>query len=156
MSDSFQPAKGRLVGRRFATTPVIDPLLALDLRAILPIEAAVAAPALPPQASGATAPAEWVDATARAALGGQLGADAMVRLGDGAFYLPTLDELRFILDASALDRRTWLAERFDCDDFSYCLKGEFSVHAYDDNPKDMGFCVGMVWETSGGCRAFTP
>ena len=78
-------------------------------------------------------------------LQGKFSEDRGVRFGDGSFYLPTLPEVREILEASRADRRTWMAERFDCDDFAYVLKGEMSVHAYETPELRYGLCVGMVW-----------
>jgi hypothetical protein len=123
---------GRLVGRRFDTS--LAPLTA---------PAAPAAPATP--ASGLVVPASSLDGLVRRMLQGKLASDPGIRFGDGSFYLPTLAEVRAILDASRLDRRAWMEERFDCDDFAYVLKAEMSVHAYDSGSLRYGLCVGMVW-----------
>jgi hypothetical protein len=78
-------------------------------------------------------------------LGSKITSDAVVRMGDAQFYLPTLEEVKQLLTESSLDRRNWLAERFDCDDFSYVLKGEFSIHAYDMGDISYGFSDGIIW-----------
>lgn len=96
-------------------------------------------------AAGKVADAKGVDQIVQAALAGKFSNDPGLRYGDASYYLPTLAEVRQILRASRLDRRTWLAERFDCDDFAYVLKGEMSAHAYDAGELRFGLCVGIVW-----------
>src|SRR5262245_32661452 len=45
---------------------------------------------------------------------------------DGGFYLPTLGEVVSILSASRVAQMDYSTERFDCDDFAFGVKGEFS------------------------------
>ena len=68
-----------------------------------------------------------------------------MRYGDGTYYLPTMNEIQHLLAASQSDRRKWTAERFDCDDFSYVLKGEAAIHSYDSADFRFGLCLGIVW-----------
>jgi len=131
----IRPAKGFLRGRRFLASTI------LGVAAIPSISSAPVTPA----ASGAIATAARVQEIIIATLGSKITSDAVVRMGDAQFYLPTLSEVQQLLSASALDRRTWLAERFDCDDFSYVLKGEFSIHAYDAGDISYGFSTGIIW-----------
>lgn len=120
---------GTLVGRR------LDKSLATMTKP--------AAPAKP--AMGLVVPASSLDGLVKRLLQDKLGTDPGIRFGDGSFYLPSMAEVKEILDASRLDRRTWMEERFDCDDFAYVLKAEMSVHAYDSGSLRYGLCVGMVW-----------
>lgn len=76
---------------------------------------------------------------------GCLDLDATIRLADQYYYLPTHDEIEFILEESKLERMEWLADRFDCDDFSFILKGEISSHAYRATQLTCGLCSGIVW-----------
>lgn len=99
----------------------------------------------PGAAQGSVVPANVVHGTVHRHLAGKFSSDPGIRYGDGMYYLPTLPEVQQILDASQLDRRTWMAERFDCDDFAYVLKGEMSIHAYDTGSLRFGLCVGIVW-----------
>ena len=78
-------------------------------------------------------------------LSGRFAADPGIRYGDGSYYLPTRAEIEAIMRASQSDRRMWLQERFDCDDFAYVLKGEISAHAYDTEEHRYGLCSGIVW-----------
>lgn len=96
-------------------------------------------------ASGMIVSSSSLDGMLRRILAGKLLVDPGIRFGDGSFYLPLLNEVEAILKASQSDRRTWLAERFDCDDFAYVLKGEMSVHAYETPGLKFGLCVGIVW-----------
>jgi len=117
-------ASGRLVGRRFDSGR---------------------GPGDAPAAQGAVAKSTFVLQVAQQALAGKFSSDPGIRTGDGIYYLPTLDEVRQLLAESNGDRRQWLAERFDCDDFAYVLKGEASVHAYDAGDLRYGLALGMVW-----------
>jgi hypothetical protein len=121
-------ATGKLIGRRFA-----EPF------------AMAAADYTPGAPQGIIARSDRVDQIARAALSSKLSQDPGIRYGDAVYYLPTVQEVQHILSASQLDRRQWLQERFDCDDFAYVLKGEMSAHAYDAGELRFGLCVGMVW-----------
>lgn len=68
-----------------------------------------------------------------------------VRFGDTKYYLPTHEEIKYILEQSYQHRKQWLEDRFDCDDFSYSLKGEMSMHAFTAPQFKAGFCVGIAW-----------
>lgn len=138
---------GSLVGRRMAE---IRSAGGPRARAM----AVPGAPAARVEPAGRLAKANRVDALIRAALGDRFGADPGLRLGDSEFYLPTVDEVTQILVASQLDRRTWLEERYDCDDFAYCLKGEMSAHAYDAGALRFGLCVGIVWANFSWVEGF--
>jgi hypothetical protein len=127
-----RPAKGTLRGRRFVMPTG---------RGLTETPAAPVAPA----ASGAVATATRVQEIITATLGSKITSDAVVRMGDVQYYLPTSDEVQQLLGESSLDRHKWLEDRFDCDDFSYVLKGEFSIHAYDSGDISYGFSDGIVW-----------
>ncbi|MBX7166076.1 MAG: caspase family protein [Pirellulales bacterium] len=119
-----RPASGVLTGRRFGGTRGAGET---------------------PAAGGTVAKSSYVQTVAQQQLNGKFSSDPGIRLGDSMFYLPTRNEVEQLLSASQLDRRTWLAERFDCDDFAYALKGEASVHAYDTGDLAYGLCLGIVW-----------
>lgn len=76
---------------------------------------------------------------------GKLAEDATIRLGDSAYYLPRRAEIARLLARSRLNRRKWLEERHDCDDFAYVLKGEASSHSFQTTARRFGLCVGIVW-----------
>ncbi len=118
---------GRLVGRRITTALA-------GVREVTP-----------GASQGMVVSVNTVQGAVQRHLTGKLSNDSIVRYGDGSYYLPTTQEVQQILTNSQLDRRTWMAERFDCDDFAYVLKGEMSVHAYDTGDLRFGLCVGMVW-----------
>ncbi|WP_143467748.1 lectin MOA-related protein [Leptolyngbya ohadii] len=134
--------RGRLVGRRVAgVTDIAAAGQDSQTRSmtIAPHEAEA------PLARGVAVPGYYVSEVVQRSLVGKLAADPGMRYGDAFYYLPTLEEVQFILKASELERRTWTEERFDCDDFAYVLKGEMSAHAYDIGPSRFGLCVGIVW-----------
>ena len=96
-------------------------------------------------AGGVIAKQSGVNAIVRSQLAGKIHPSATIRYGDGTYYLPTISEIRNLLAASQSDRRTWTAERFDCDDFSYVLKGEAAAHSYNSADFRFGLCVGIIW-----------
>lgn len=97
------------------------------------------------QPSGKVASFEWLHSTVQNYIGGYLTDNAAVRFADEQYYLPTKEELNYLLQESRLERMAWTQERFDCDDFAYALKGEMSVHAYKTESVTMGFAVGIAW-----------
>lgn len=99
----------------------------------------------PGQPAGTVVQVNYVRGVIAKAFMGKFSSDPGIRFGDGMYYLPTMREVQMILSRSQTDRRTWLAERFDCDDFAYVLKGEVSVHAYSTQGLRFGLCFGMVW-----------
>ena len=94
---------------------------------------------------GSVASKNTVEGVVQQYLSGKFSGDPGIRYGDGTYYLPTLQEVQLILSESQANRRTWLEERFDCDDFAYVIKGEMSVHAYDTGDIKYGLSVGIVW-----------
>lgn len=97
------------------------------------------------KSTGVVAESDAVSEALQQQLRGKLSSDPGIRLGDVGFYLPAIQEVKVILAASSLERKTWTAERFDCDDFAYALKGEMSLHSYASTSQRFGLCVGIVW-----------
>lgn len=136
MTPLAKTISGRLTGKRIsAQSPSPNP----------EARAEALEPNAPPTTQGHIAPSSSLEGLVRQKLAGKFFSDPGIRFGDGTFYLPTREEVEFILEKSQLDRRRWLAERFDCDDFAYVLKGEMSIHAYETNGFKFGLAVGMVW-----------
>lgn len=50
---------------------------------------------------------------------------------DTIYYLPSEQEVREILAATRIGRLAYIDERFDCDDFAFGVKSEFSLYAYE-------------------------
>ncbi|HWA26653.1 MAG TPA: lectin MOA-related protein [Lacunisphaera sp.] len=66
-------------------------------------------------------------------------------IGDSYYYCPPFDEVDRMLRHSSR-RRTFFPEIFDCDDFSYELKGDFTRRAFANGPfRPFGFALGIVW-----------
>lgn len=65
---------------------------------------------------------------------------------DDKLYLPTLNEVHTILGLLRLKPGKIVNESFDCDDYSFALKGLVSLHARDyfDNLQH-SCCIGIVW-----------
>lgn len=120
---SSESLHGHLIGRRFAEARNL----------------------LDETAKGRLVPVNEVQETITLQLSDRLSDAAIVRFGDYQYYLPTSDEMDFILTESQLDRKQFLPERFDCDDFAFILKGEISAHAYQARQLSCGICAGIIW-----------
>ncbi len=48
--------------------------------------------------------------------------DYTVRLSDKNYYLPHREDIKRIIRTNQINRRKWIAEKFDCDDFAMLLK----------------------------------
>jgi hypothetical protein len=115
---------------------------------VTPAGAAGLAVAAAPAAAapgGNIATAAQIEAFIRQSLAGKLASPNLIRLGDASFYVPTLAELRAIIARSQGHRKQYTAERFDCDDFAYVLKGEFSSHFYEASNLVCGIAAGIIW-----------
>ncbi len=135
-------APGRLVGPRVPALASIEPQATTR---------SLRAPYSQQHPQGREIDTESLKILVQRALAGKLANDHEIHYGDTHFYLPTLAEVALILQASHLDRKKWMQERFDCDDFAYVLKGEMSAHAYDAPDLHLGLCSGIVW----GCFDWT-
>lgn len=125
--------RGKLIGRRVPSLPDTG------------VSGSSGSLELPGGDTGTVASSNDLQEMVQKTLAGNLAEDPGIRFGDGSFYLPTIEEIQLILQSSELDRREWLAERFDCDDFAYVLKGEMSTHAYQSDSLRYALCVGLVW-----------
>jgi len=79
------------------------------------------------------------------ALAGKLNDNFSIRFGDAKYYLPTAEEFGQIVSATSIDRRRWIQDKFDCDDFSYILKAFTSSVAYFTNDLVHGLSTGIIW-----------
>ena len=74
-------------------------------------------------------------------------------VADGNYYCTPLDNAKEIIKHSAVDRKTWVRERFDCDDFAHVLKAHFAEAAYKDGDRRAAHCIGIVWGSLPGPHA---
>ena len=65
--------------------------------------------------------------------------NAALFLSDRIYRLCHTEDVKRFLAQDATDREKYQAERFDCDDFSYRLMGQFSVPDWSD------LTIGIVW-----------
>jgi len=65
--------------------------------------------------------------------------DASIYLSDLVFKTATIDELQKILAYSKTKNGKYIAEYFDCDDFSYQLQGIVSIYPWSSLP------FGIIW-----------
>jgi hypothetical protein len=64
---------------------------------------------------------------------------------DNSYYCPPLAEAKEIIHHSYTYRREYVANSFDCDDFSYVLKAHFCEAAFSGGRKQLPYCFGIVW-----------
>jgi hypothetical protein len=79
------------------------------------------------------------------ALTGKFNDTFAIRLGDAQYYLPTVEEFGQIVSATSTDRRKWIQDKYDCDDFAYVLKAFTSSVAYFNNNLVYGLSTGIIW-----------
>ena len=86
-------------------------------------------------------------------LSGKFNRSFQLYLADGQYFCPSLEDAQEIIDNSAVDRNTWVEERFDCDDFAHVLKSHFAEAAYADGTRRAAHCFGIVWGMLPGAHA---
>ncbi len=75
----------------------------------------------------------------------KLSEDFHLYCADDEYYCPPVGDASKIIKNSRLDRRNWVAEKFDCDDFAHVLKANFSEAAYKDGRRRRPHCFGIIW-----------
>jgi hypothetical protein len=88
-----------------------------------------------------------------AQLGPKLARNFGFYIADASYYCTPLADAREIIQASKVDRKTWTAEKFDCDDFAHVLKAHFAEAAYKDGARRKAHCFGVVWGSLPGPHA---
>lgn len=78
-------------------------------------------------------------------LKGKLAKNLSFHLADEVYYLPPLEDAKEIIEASELNLKEWIEERFDCDDFALVLKARFAEAAYKDGKRRAAHCMGIIW-----------
>ncbi len=78
-------------------------------------------------------------------LGPKLAKNFGFYVADEKFFCTPLEDAKEIIEESKLDRKTWVAERFDCDDFAHVLKAHFAEAAYKNGKRRAAHCFGVVW-----------
>ena len=67
------------------------------------------------------------------------------RFSDSKYYLPTFDEAKEFVDKNPIKPADHFKESFDCDDYSFVLKGSMSLYVRDKVKVDNSMCLGIVW-----------
>lgn len=66
------------------------------------------------------------------------------KIGDRDYFAYAKSDLERFLSSSYVDSIKYVAERFDCDDFSYALMGR-EKEWYSQSPYNRGSTFGIVW-----------
>jgi hypothetical protein len=105
----------------------------------------------------------WFSPKGRLKLGERGVDERLVHVLDNEYYLPTVYEVKRVLAASRVGGLDYNTEGFDCDDFAFGVKGEFSQYAYkhkrDGRIKGYGIAFGVIvgqfaWETGRHVTCF--
>ena len=88
--------------------------------------------------------AKQVKEELRKQLAGKLSGSVKIYLPDQLYYCPDLAYTEELIENSMLDKKRWIAEMFDCDDFSWVLKSEFVLDAYRAGIRRAPHCFGIV------------
>ena len=71
-----------------------------------------------------------------------------IYLSDSLYWLCSEDDIKTFLDLDATNKEKYVAESFDCDDFSYRLMGQLST------PEWSGIAFGIVWTNAHALNCF--
>lgn len=66
---------------------------------------------------------------------------------DEAYYLPVYGEILGIVKANKVKKPKVSNESFDCDDFSFALKGKICEFTRDNLNVEHSMCFGIAWGT---------
>ena len=86
-------------------------------------------------------------------LAGKLASGSKIYLPDLEYYCPSVVYTKKILSESTLDAKIWMPGYFDCEDFSYVLKADFSIDAYRNGVRRAAHCMGIVFGLLPGPHA---
>lgn len=112
------------------------------------------------KASGRTMLTADVKNLLKTTFDGRLAREDAVYGLDGRVYLPTLREAIAILADSRVSRMDYNTEQFDCDDFAFGVKGEFSLFAYSEPELLCSVAFGVIsgeflWEEGDHVACFS-
>lgn len=86
-------------------------------------------------------------------LSGKFSKSIKIYLPDLEFYCPSVSYVKKVLEESDLDKYLYSSARFDCDDYSVCLKAEFAKDAYRNGVRRAPHAFGEVWGLLPGAHA---
>ncbi len=76
------------------------------------------------------------------------GDNTRIYTSDNKYWLCTEADLKAFLDMDTTNRESYMAEEYDCDDFSYHLLGQLSVKEW------AGIAAGIVWTDKHALNCF--
>lgn len=71
--------------------------------------------------------------------------DRYVGFADERYYLPSQEEIQLLLEQIPKEPLGFFGETFDCDDYSFLMKGTASVYARKNFGISAGLCLGIAW-----------
>ena len=70
--------------------------------------------------------------------------DFTLQMSDEQYHCPSLEKVKAILEKSTLDKREYIEEKFDCDDYARILKVDFIKQAYKEKKRRHPYAVGVI------------
>jgi len=70
--------------------------------------------------------------------------DFSLQISDEQYYCPSLEDVTAILEKSTVDKREYIEEVLDCDDFAVLLKAHFIKQAYKEKKRRHPYAVGLI------------
>ncbi|MBA7632475.1 hypothetical protein ES703_40021 [subsurface metagenome] len=79
-------------------------------------------------------------------LGDKLSNNCSFWFADGEYYCSPLGDIDRLVEASLIDKQTYISEKYDCDDFALSLKHHFIRDAYLDGHRRRPHSLGIFWK----------
>jgi hypothetical protein len=89
----------------------------------------------------------WIKQAVGRQLAGRWATNSRTYAGfsDSGYFLPSLQELSEFLSANQVQWPARFTEGFDCDDFTFVLKGRVSLYCRDQLGESRSLCIGIAW-----------
>ena len=70
--------------------------------------------------------------------------DFSLQMSDEQYYCPSIQDVKVILEKSTVDKREYIEEKMDCDDYARILKVDFIKQAYKEKKRRHPYAVGVI------------
>jgi hypothetical protein len=71
-----------------------------------------------------------------------------IYFADSNYHMPQKHIAEALINASQVAQLSWIAEKFDCDDFAHLLKAAFIKDAYTNGLRRLPYSFGIIWGES--------
>lgn len=77
---------------------------------------------------------EFNNTALRSILSLYAGGSHKIHFADSIYYSISIDDFKLLLEYDLTNRNSYIAEKYDCDDFSFRLKGQFTIPGWSKIP----------------------